>query len=133
MRVVVDTNVFISAAMKETSLPSLVVRRIERSGVLLKSVATERQLMDVLDRPYFSSLISSAARAWLESLLVSAESVVIAERVAECRDSTDDKFLELAVNGKAGVIVSGDKDLLVMHPFREIPVFTPASFLAWSG
>jgi predicted nucleic acid-binding protein len=46
-----------------------------------------------------------------------------------CRDATDDKFLELAVNGRADLIVSGDADLLAMNPFREIPIVTPATFV----
>lgn len=42
---------------------------------------------------------------------------------------TDDKFLELAVNGHADLIVSGDADLLALGPFRGIPIITPATFL----
>lgn len=46
-----------------------------------------------------------------------------------CRDPTDDKFLELAVNGHADLIVTGDGDLLVLNPFRDIPIVTPAMFV----
>jgi predicted nucleic acid-binding protein len=55
--------------------------------------------------------------------------VEVTERVKECRDPKDDKFLELAVNGNATLIVSGDKDLQVLHPFRNIPVLSPREFL----
>lgn len=55
--------------------------------------------------------------------------MTIAERITACRDPTDDKFLELAVNGHAGVIVSGDADLLVLSPFRGIVVVPPAVFV----
>ena len=48
-----------------------------------------------------------------------------------CRDSDDDKFLELAVSESAACIVSGDKDLLVLSPFRGIPIMRPAAFLEW--
>jgi uncharacterized protein len=58
-----------------------------------------------------------------------AELVTITERIVACRDATDDKFLELAVNGKADVIVSGDADLLVLNPFRDIPIVMPATFV----
>ena len=54
----------------------------------------------------------------------------IDERIAVCRDPTDDKFLELAVNGKADLIVTGDADLLVLNPFRDIPIVAPATFVA---
>jgi predicted nucleic acid-binding protein len=52
MRLVVDTNVFVSAALKENSLPFLVVRWIDRHDGLLKSAVTEQQLLEVLRRPY---------------------------------------------------------------------------------
>ncbi len=45
-----------------------------------------------------------------------------------CRDPKDDKFLELAANGRADVIISGDADLLVLNPFRDIPILAPAAF-----
>jgi PIN domain len=58
----------------------------------------------------------------------------IAERIVACRDPTDDKFLELAVNGHADLIVSGDGDLLALNPFRDIPIVTPAAFVqGWPG
>ena len=43
----------------------------------------------------------------------------------------DDQFLSLATSGNADCIVSGDKDLLVLNPFHEIPIVTPAQFLEW--
>ena len=58
-----------------------------------------------------------------------AEAVAIAERIAACRDPTDDKFLELAVSGRANLIVTGDPDLLVLNPFRDIPIIAPAAFV----
>ncbi len=46
-----------------------------------------------------------------------------------CRDSDDDKFLELAVSQKVTCIVSGDQDLLVLNPFQGIPILTADEFL----
>ena len=62
-------------------------------------------------------------------MLAAAELVTITERIAACRDPTDDKFLELAVNGRASLIVSGDADLLALNPFRSIPIVSPATFV----
>jgi predicted nucleic acid-binding protein len=54
--------------------------------------------------------------------------------VTDCRDPKDNKFLELALSGKATHIVSGDEDLLVLHPFRGILILMPQAFLAqWEG
>ena len=129
MRVVVDTNVFVSAVLKDKSLPALAVHAVEQRGGLLKSVMTEQQLFQVLARPHLAALIAPAAFDWLNRLLAAAELVTITERIAAYRDPTDDKFLDLAVNGRADVIVSGDADLLVLGPFRGIPIVTPATFL----
>ena len=78
---------------------------------------------------FFDSLIHADARVWLRKVLIAAELVTITERIAACRDPTDDKFLELAVNGRADLIVSGDGDLLALNPFRQIPIVTPAAFV----
>jgi putative PIN family toxin of toxin-antitoxin system len=130
MRVVVDTNVFVSAALKDKSLPALAVRIVDQQAVLLKSEATERQLLDVLARPYLARLIAPSSLEWFNKLLARAETVTIAESITACRDPTDDKFLELAVGGKADFIVSGDADLLVLNPFRGIAIIPPAIFVA---
>lgn len=63
MRVVLDTNVLISAALKDTSVPAMAVRTVEQAGILLKSIATEQQLFEVLARPYFVPLIAPATHA----------------------------------------------------------------------
>src|SRR6202012_2779345 len=96
---------------------------------LLKSEATERQLLDVLQRPYIAARMPPSFYENVGRLLAGAELVTIGERIAACRDATDDKFLELAVSGKADLIVSGDADLLVLNPFRDIPIVAPATFM----
>src|SRR5205809_6268529 len=98
MRVVLDTNVLVSAALKQKSTPGMTVLVVERHHLVLKSPGTEEQLFGVLARPYFVSLIDADTRAWLKKLMADAEPVTITERIAACRVRTDDKFLELAVN-----------------------------------
>jgi uncharacterized protein len=96
---------------------------------LLKSLATEQQLFEVVARPRLASLIDPETQAWLKKLMAAAELATITDHIAACRDPTDDKFLELAVNGHADLIVSGDGDLLALNPFRDIPIVTPAAFV----
>jgi putative PIN family toxin of toxin-antitoxin system len=129
MRIVVDTNVLVSAVLKANSLPFQVVRWIDRHGGLLKSVAAEQEVLNVLDRPHIAAITIPSFRADVAGLLADAELVTIVERIAACRDPADDKFLELAVNGRADLIVSGDRDLLALDPFRGIPILTPAAYL----
>lgn len=84
--------------------------------------------MAVLKRPRIAPKVEPDFFDRVSQVLAAAELVRIAERVAACRDPDDDKFLELAVNGKADVIVSGDADLLALDTFRDIPIITAAAF-----
>jgi putative PIN family toxin of toxin-antitoxin system len=127
MRIVVDTNVFISAALKDRSPPYEAVHLAAERDLLLKSSTTEQELLITLARPL--PLIPEHFLVWLDEVLTAAELVPITERIAACRDPKDDKFLELAVNGRAALIVSGDADLLALDPFRGIPTITPAVFV----
>jgi uncharacterized protein len=97
------------------------------SGVLLKT--TIRESFTTLARPRLAPLIPPRFRDWLSEVLAAAELVTITDRITACRDPRDDKFLELAVNGRANLIISGDADLLALNPFREIPIVTPATFV----
>jgi uncharacterized protein len=129
MRVVVDTNVFISAALKEHSPPGTAAHLVAASHILLKSAITEEELFVTLGRPRLAPLIPPRFRDWLSEVLAAAELVGITQRIAACRDPKDDKFLELAVSGHADLIVTGDADLLALNPFQEIPIVTPAAFV----
>jgi uncharacterized protein len=129
MRVVLDTNVLISAGLKQKSMPGMAALVVQRRGGLLKSAATEEELFAVMDRPYLAALIDPETRDWLKKMMAAAELVEIDERINACRDPADDKFLDLAVNGHADVVVSGDQDLLALNSFRGIPIITPVVFV----
>jgi len=75
MRVVIDTGVFISAAIKTQTMPNIAVYRATRRGVLLKSRWTEAELVEVIGRPHLARLIAPAARARLVELMALAELV----------------------------------------------------------
>jgi uncharacterized protein len=67
----------------------------------------------------------------LDILIVAAERVEPAETVLECSDPKDNKYLALAIAGKADVIVSSDaRHLPSMHPWRGIWILSPADYLA---
>jgi putative PIN family toxin of toxin-antitoxin system len=125
VRLVVDTNIFVSAALKQSSWPGEIVRWLDKHGGLLKSTVTEAQVFEVLQRSYFVPRVSQSFVDGVRRIFSKAELVTITERIVACRDPTDDKFLELAVNGRADVFVTGDLDLLVLSPFRGLPIITP--------
>jgi len=129
MRVVLDTNVLVSTALKRQSTLGEAVHIVDQHHRLLKSQVTEQQLFEVVARSYLATIIPADTQAWLRKLMTAAELVAITERIAACRDPTDDKFLELAVSGHADLIVSGDGDLLALDPFRGIPIVSPATFV----
>jgi putative PIN family toxin of toxin-antitoxin system len=129
-RVVVDTNVLVSQLVLPFSVPDEAVRKAVTSGRLLFSDSTMKELAGVLSRPKFDRYVSSENRVqFLSGLCSIGEFVPIIRVVHECRDPRDDKFLEVALNGKADLILIGDADLLALHPWREITIVSPTSFL----
>jgi uncharacterized protein len=129
-RVVIDTNTFISAAILLHSSPARAVQAAIASSVLLTSEATWQELRDVLLRPKFNKYRAHDVRAkLLLSWQAYFEPIEVTTSLAVCRHSKDDKFLELAVDGRADFLISGDQDLLTLHPFRSIEIITPAAYL----
>lgn len=129
-RVVIDTNVFVSGLLSSTSTPARAVERALMYGQLLASGDTLRELMEKLLSPKFDRYVSREPReALLDRLAPNVEMVEIIQHFRVSRDPKDDKFLEVAVNGAADVLVSGDGDLLALHPFRGIDIVTPAAYL----
>jgi len=128
VRVILDTNVLLSAILKDSSTPGEVVRVVDNSHTLLCSAATLEEFRRTVLKPYFMRYIGSC-RVRIEAALSAAEQIEIIETVSACRDPKDDKFLEVALNGRAGVIITGDRDLLVLHPWRGIKILSPAVYL----
>lgn len=130
-RLVIDTSAIVSHLLLPDSVPDRAVRRAITEGRLLVSDATMRELAEVLARKKFDRYVSLHHReAFLRLLGQAAEWIAIVQVVRACPDPRDDKFLELAVNGEADLLVTGDADLLALHPFRGIPILGPAAYLA---
>jgi putative PIN family toxin of toxin-antitoxin system len=130
LRAVFDTSVVVSAILLPRSVPRQAFDRAQEHGKILISGATVDELNKVLHRQHFDKYVREAQRLeFLAALIREAELVEVIEVVTDCRDPKDNKFLELAVSGKATYLISGDKDLLALHPFRGIPVVTPQVFL----
>lgn len=129
-RIVVDTNTLISRLLLPRSIPAQAVRRAVDEGRLLVSEATMGEFSDVIARAKFDPYVSIEERQQFLRLLGRiAELVPILHRVQVCRDPKDDKFLEVAVNGEADMIVTGDRDLLDLGSFQRIPIITPAAYV----
>jgi len=130
VRCVFDTNTVVSALLFAHSRPGQALRHALARGCVLLSPSTLEELAEVLQRTKFERYVTASEREeFLAAFVERALFVEPAENVRAGRDAKDDKFLELAVSGSATHIVSGDKDLLVLHPFRNIAIMTPAEFL----
>ena len=130
-RVVLDTSAVVSHLLLPDSVPDLAVKRTLAESRILVSAATMDELARVLARKKFDRYVTVAHReAFLRLVGQAAQWVTIVQLVRACRDPRDDKFLEVAVNGQADLVISGDGDLLALHPFRGIPILAPAAYLA---
>ncbi|MBD2627431.1 putative toxin-antitoxin system toxin component, PIN family [Trichormus variabilis] len=129
-RFVFDTNVLVSAFLFSQSKPRQALDKSQDIGIILLSDSVFTEAQEVLSRPKFDRYITLARRKdFLEILAETAEFINITEQVNECRDPKDNKYLELAVSGKAECIITGDEDLLILHPFRQIDILTVQNFL----
>lgn len=129
-RIVIDTNILISASFTRRSVLHDAVETVLLHHLLLTSPETYAELEHTLLLPKFNRFVSLEKRQrFLLTFLFAARMIDVHTTITVCRDPKDNKFLELAVDGKADSIITGDKDLLALHPFGGIAIFTPRSFL----
>jgi hypothetical protein len=125
-----DTNTLLSALFDENSIPALALKKARGQGILLTSIQVIREYRRVFFKPKFDKYISFTTRLeFIENIIFNSFRVNIIEGISECRDSNHDKWLSLAVSAEADCIVTDDKDLLVMNPFRNTPILNSNDFL----
>ena len=130
-RVVIDTNVLISGLFSTTSTPAKAVEKAAAKAQLVATLETLRELIEKLHSPKFDRYVRRERRdALLERVASLFEIIDVLQSIRASRDPKDDKFLDAAVNGRADVIVTGDKDLLDLNPSRGIAIVSPADYLA---
>ncbi len=131
-RFVLDANIIVSAALSAHGKSRQAFDLAIATGIILISDEVVTELSEVLLRTKFDKYSNRDKReAFLDEFLGIAEFVEIKEQINECRDKKDNKYLELAVSGIASLILTGDEDLLVLHPFRQIPIVRIQEFLAF--
>ena len=126
-----DANTIVSAALRRNSIPDKALKAGAVFCRVTLSTAVEDEVRAVLSRPKFDRGVDPARKqAILDLMTTGALRTEPVERVRECRDPGDDKYLELALAASADIIVSGDQDLLVLDPWRGVRVLSPAAFVA---
>ncbi len=130
MRLILDTNILVSAFVFKSENANIVVRHAAKKHTLLFSESTFKELKSTLLKPKFAELVELPTISnFIINLVRIGEFIELAEKITVCRDPKDNKFLELAVAGNADCIVTGDKDLLVLNLFRGIKIISPSDFL----
>lgn len=127
LRIVMDTNIWVSYLLNPESGLSALVRYIYAHHRLLYSADALLELTDVLSRKKFEPYIAqSDIQRLLTSYALTGEEIKVTSEVTLCRDADDNYILALALDGRADLIVSGDNDMLALHPFQGIAIFSPA-------
>lgn len=126
----IDANAVVSAALNPNGLPRRAIAIARANGTMALSDAVYREIAEVLARPKFARVLAAdQRREILELLTAAALWIEPKDKVQDCRDRKDNRYLELALAAGASVIVSGDEDLLVLNPWRGIQLLRPAEFL----
>jgi putative PIN family toxin of toxin-antitoxin system len=96
----------------------------------LYSAATISELRTVLNRPKFAGLLSDLrVEELIDAIVDRGDSVEVTADVHECRDPKDNMVLAMAWSGAATHLLTGDNDLLSMHPWRGIAILNPQQYL----
>jgi putative PIN family toxin of toxin-antitoxin system len=129
---VFDTSALISAALSNNSISAQAYDHAVRTGVVAVSASLIEEFTVVLfrkklDRYFVSEEERLEPIVFLEN---NAKTFEIIDKIVASKDPKDNMILELAVASQASCVVTGDKKhLLTLHPFRGIPIVTPAGFL----
>lgn len=129
--IVLDTNVLVSAALFKNSTSATVLLEAVRYFQVVQSEETWAEFMDVIHRPKFHRYLTLEERqSFIQTLIQVTRFVDVHSSVTDCSDPKDNKFLALALDAGAEQIISGDSDLLELHPYRGVTIWTSADFLA---
>ncbi len=129
MRVVFDTNIYVSAfVLPGSRANSAVLKIIDGTDLLLISKPTLDELLGVLARK-FSKDVDELARVAV--FLSEVAQLVRPRRTLDVLDDeADNRILECAVAGKADAIVTGDKAMLALQAYRDVRILTLKDYLA---
>lgn len=131
-KLVFDTNILISAALIKQSVSAFALDFALSKGRLVISESVMQEFKEVLFRKKFDKYFTHDAER-LEAIERLANNALLffpKTVIQDCRDPKDNKYIELAIDANASAIITGDKDLLILHPFRHIPILSATDFLA---
>ncbi|MCP5501605.1 MAG: putative toxin-antitoxin system toxin component, PIN family [Leptospiraceae bacterium] len=128
MRVVIDTNLFISSLLGKYTSEILNDITQKRYDLILSDKQLD-EIIGVLKRPKFKKIIPYEKIEKLEILLKKVSFFVDVEgNISDCRDPKDNFLLEMGINARADFIITGDEDLLVLNPYKNIKIIKYSEF-----
>ena len=128
LRVVVDTNILISALGWKGNERTLVEKALKKEFIVLLSPAIFEEFSEVAKRPKFG-LTDDEIDLFIDALVSGCEVVTPSEKLSIVRnDPDDDRILECAVEGKADYIITGDRHLLNLKEFKDIKIVQARKF-----
>jgi putative PIN family toxin of toxin-antitoxin system len=129
-RIVVDTGILVSAAIRPGSIPALALEKAFLRFEVCVSDETLAELKTVLARDKFDRYATPSQRnEFIDGFIQHAYRFDVAIPVTDGTDPKGNKFLALAAAAEAELIVASDPHLTSLHPWREIPIIPPAAFL----
>lgn len=134
LRVVLDANVFVSALIRPEGVPGRIVASWlrERGFELIASAAILDELRRALSYPRvrrYLNVSEREAEAWVAALAVATEIVEGSRAVQIVLDDPDDaRYLSAAVDGRADLLVTGDRSLLSLEEYEDVRILTPRAF-----
>lgn len=128
-RVVLDANILVSAIIFPGICRSIVQSLEEDTFVMALSPPLLEDFLRALEKPKVKRLTTPGILEEIIALIHRKAFVVEPEvKFKVCRDPSDDAVLECAVAARAGIVVTGDKDLLTIKSFRGIAILSPRTF-----
>ena len=130
IRVVIDTNVLISALLFR-GIPGELIQLWKNKNILpLISQEILNEYLKVLTYPKFKLSEEEINYILYQEILPYFEVITVKPGPATIEaDPSDEKFIRCAESGKAKVIISGDQHLLSLKSFKQIKILTPSQFL----
>jgi len=130
VKIIFDTNVLISSILIEGSIADLALTKAEKFHEIVCSEKVYNEISIILHLAKFDKYVSTNRRnKFLQSFKIKANFVTVDQTIEICRDPKDNMFLELAVSAKADYIITGDKDLLELNPFKGIRIISPKEYV----
>jgi putative PIN family toxin of toxin-antitoxin system len=131
VRIVLDTNVLIAALIARGTCHELLEHCIVQHELITSEFILDELREKLINKFKYSVAIADEAIVVLRSRMrVTVPSPL---DIPVCRDADDDNILAAGVDGNCDCIVTGDKDLLVLHPHQAIAILSPCAFLDVEG